>query len=401
MPHSKVDKPLCHSLRSFSKTLLSALAVFALSGLVHAQSTAASTAAPAANVKSTAAPAPAKVVKLIAIVRNKKGKIVPDLSETDFVLTADGSAQKLDYFAKPADEPLTLGLLVDTSPSQRDALDQERSASGPFFDHTVREGMDKAFLIHFDRQVELLQDLTSSPQKLDNAVSLLQAGQPPQFSQTSQGEPPDNDPDQYPGRYPGSGGGEERRDFRRDGTHLYDAIYLAANDLMKKQPGRKAIIVISDGVDRGSKESLEYAIETAQRANTVVYCIYFKGQEQEGYEGRRHVGFGGPGMGGPMGGGMGRHGGRGGYPQQESHVDGKKILDQISKHTGGSMLEISKKLTLDKAYDQIEEELRSQYILGFTPSASSATAGDYHQIELTTKKKGLVVQTRDGYYSAD
>ncbi len=165
---------------------------------------------------------------------------------------------------------------------------------------------------------------------------------------------------------------------------------------MQKQQGRKALIILSDGVDTGSKVTLTRAIEAAQRANTLVYSILFSDKEAYG-----NGGYGGH-MGG-MGGGMGRHGGMGrggpmGYPQ-ESHPDGKKVLEQISKETGGRFFEVSKKQSIDQIYASIEEELRNQYSLGYTPDKADATPG-YHKINLTTTQKDLVVQTRDGYYSA-
>jgi len=180
--------------------------------------------------------------------------------------------------------------------------------------------------------------------------------------------------------YPGRG--------RGGGTSLYDAVYLYSNDMMKKQTGRKALIILSDGVDHGSKETLTEAIETAQRADTVVYSILFKDEEESGHQG----GFG---MGGPYGGG---HHGGGRYPQGE-RPDGKKILQQISKATGGRLFEVSKKETVDKIYSEIEEELRNQYSLGYTPDKN--TGPGYHKIQLTTKQKDLVVQARDGYYTGE
>jgi VWFA-related protein len=189
---------------------------------------------------------------------------------------------------------------------------------------------------------------------------------------------------------------------RGAGTLLYDAIFLASNELMKKQQGRKALIVLSDGDDRGSKESLQSAIEAAQRANTVVYSILFADNHQDnsgfGHQGGgmgRHGG-GWPGGGFPGGGGSGS-GGRGRYPQ-EPRVDGKKILDQISKETGGSLFEVSKKQAIDQIYDSIAEELRTQYNLGYTPDKGNPEAG-YRKISLVTKQKDLVVQTRDGYFA--
>jgi VWFA-related protein len=186
---------------------------------------------------------------------------------------------------------------------------------------------------------------------------------------------------------------------RGAGTLLYDAIFLASNELMKKQQGRKALIVLTDGDDRGSKESLQSAIEAAQRADTVVYSILFADNHENNGFGHQGGGMGRHGGGYPGGGWPGSGGGHGGwsYPQ-EPHVDGKKILDQISKETGGRLYEVSKKLAIDQIYDSIAEELRTQYNLGYTPDKANAEAG-YHKVSLVTKQKDLIVQTREGYYA--
>jgi VWFA-related protein len=331
-----------------------------------------------------------KVVTLPVTVRDKKGQIVRNLTKDDFVLEEDGRAQVIKYFAQDTNLPLTLGLLVDTSLSQRNVLDQERNASKVFLDQMLTDAKDKAFLIHFDREVELLQDLTSSRDKLQAGLELLKT---PQLERNSGGSPD-------PQSSPGSGSGQTRMS-RGAGTLLYDAIFLASNELMKKQQGRKALIVLTDGDDRGSKESLQSAIEAAQRADTVVYSILFADShesngfgQQGGGMGRHGGGF--PGGGWPGGGSGGGHGG-GRYPQ-EARVDGKKILDQISRETGGRLYEVSKKLAIDQIYDSIAEELRTQYNLGYTPDKSNAEAG-YHKVSLVTKQKELIVQTREGYYA--
>jgi VWFA-related protein len=312
-----------------------------------------------------------KVVTLLATVRDKHGQIVRDLTKDDFTLEDDSHPQTIRYFTKENNLSLKLGLMVDTSLSQRRVLDQERSASHSFFDQMLRDDKDMAFVIHFDREVELLQDFTSSRDKLYTALGQLQT---PQFSQN-------NDPQDSRGGRSGHGGG----------TLLYDAIYLASNELMKKQQGRKALIVLSDGVDHGSKESLETAIESAQRADTLVYSILFKDEQEHGGGG----GFSMPGMGG---GGMGRHGGGGRPYPQEERLDGKKILDRISRETGARLFEVSKKQPIEQIYSTIEDELRNQYSIGYTPDKDDAGAG-YHKIVLKTKQKDLVVQTRDGYYA--
>ena len=319
-----------------------------------------------------------KVVNVLATVRDKHGKMVSNLNRDDFSLQQDGHPQIIRYFTKDTNLPLTLGLLIDTSLSQRRVLDEESSASHVFLTQVLRPDKDKAFIIHFDREVELLQDVTSSLNKLYEALALLQT---PQFRQ-----PSDNDP---------STGGGRRGSRSHGGTLLYDAVYLASNELMKKQQGRKALIVLSDGVDRGSKETLQEAIESAQRADTLVYSILFK--DDEAYS--RGGGFGFPPMGGGgMGrrGGMGRPGGGGRYPQ-EARPDGKKILDEISKQTGGELFVVSKKQPISQSYAEIEEELRNQYNLGYTPDKTDLSGG-YHKILLTTKQKDLVVRARDGYY---
>jgi VWFA-related protein len=368
-------------------------------------------ATPPSDKPATTISVNVKVVNVLATIRDKHGKIVDDLTKDDFALQEDGRPQAIHYFAKETDLPLTLGLLVDTSMSQRRVLPEERSASHGFLDEMVREDKDKAFVIHFDREVELLQDLTSSHDKLEEALGQLST---PQLSRTSGGGGssgggyPDDDPDS--GR--GSGRGQGRH--FGGGTLLYDAVYLASDELMKKQQGRKALVVLSDGVDRGSRETLDTAIETAQRSNTVVYSILFKddegsGEHRGGFGGPRMGGgmggpMGGPGMGGPMGGGRRGGGGGGGRGSQEPRPDGKKILEKISKETGGRMFEVSKKEPIDQIYSQIQDELRHQYNLGYTPDRGGAPAAGYHKIQLTIvdkkdRKKDLIVQARDGYYA--
>src|SRR5271157_2265367 len=325
-----------------------------------------------------------KVVNVLATVRDKHGQIVNNLTKDDFKLQQDGQPQNIRYFAKVNDLPLTLGLLVDTSMSQRRVLEQERSASYSFLENLMREDKDKAFVVHFDWDVELLQDLTSSRQKLNAALEKLDN---PRFAPGYGGGGGSG------GGYPGGGGGHHGG----GGTTLYDAVFLGSDELMQKQQGRKALIILSDGVDTGSRVSLNRAIESAQRANTLVYSILYADPDAYGHQG--YPGMGGMGRhGGWGGGGMGRGPGGGGYPQQASHPDGKKVLQQISRETGGRFFEVSKKEPINQIYTQIEEELRNQYSLGYTPDKAVAGAG-YHKITLTTTNKDLTVQTREGYYA--
>lgn len=339
--------------------------------------------APASSPSSPSS-ADVNLVNVFATVRDQQGKIIDNLSQQDFVLEEDGRPQAIRFFSREGDLPLTLGLLVETGMNQRHVLEQERSSSGHFIDQLLREDKDKAFLIHFDREVELLQDLTPSKQKLNAALNLLQQPQLKHTGDDSSGG------SGYPGGGRGSGHGQV-------GATLYDSVYLAANELMLKQQGRKAVIVLSSGVDRASKVTLERAIESAQRANMVVYTIYLAGKQSSDSSGWER---GGGGMGGGPWGGLGRRGG--GYPaprSQRERPDGKPILERISRETGGRMFEVSKKQTIDQAYRTIQEELRNQYTIGYV-SDRPGDASEYRRIHLTTTRKELAVQAREGFYPA-
>lgn len=326
----------------------------------------------------------AKVVNLPVTVRDKKGKIVTNLTKDDFDLQEDGKPQSIRYFSQETNLPLTVGLLVDTSMSERDNIDRERTASRSFLDQMITRPADRAFVIHFDREIELLQDLTSDHAKLEKAVGEIDVQASVESTQTS---------DQDSGQHRARGGA---------GTKLYDAIFLACDEVAKKQTGRKAIVVLTDGEDRGSQETLNSAIESAQKSETIVYTIYIGGHEDHDYNNNN-----GMGRRGGMGGGYpGRYPGGGypggGYPggsgnPRDNRPDGKKILQRIAKETGGRYFEAKKKDSVDDDYAQIAEELRTQFMLGYIPPKDQ-TSG-YHSIQLTAKKKDLTVQTREGYYS--
>jgi VWFA-related protein len=353
-------------------------------------------ATPASAPPAAQAPAPAvptmsvdvNVVTLPVTVRDKKGKIVTNLTKDDFVLEEDGKPQSIRYFNQETNLPLTVGLLVDTSMSERDNLEKERAASRTFLDQMITRPTDRAFVIHFDSEVELLQDLTGDHGKLEKAVGELD-------TQAAVENTPTSD----------QGAGGPRR--RGAGTLLYDAIFLACDEVMKKPTGRKAIVVLTDGEDRGSQETLNSAIESAQRSETVVYAIYYGGHEdhdrgfsggrdndpydQGGYPGRRYPGGGYPGGGYPGG---------SRYPrQQQNGPNGKKIMQRIALETGGRFFEVTKKDTVDEVYASIAEELRTQFVLGYTPPKDESSG--YHSIHLTTKNKDQAVQTRAGYFAGD
>jgi VWFA-related protein len=333
------------------------------------------------------APAPTfssnvKVVNLFATVRNGNGEIVKNLNKEDFILKEDGRPQEIKYFSRESNLPLTIGLIVDTSGSTRKVLPDERTAARTFIDQVLREDKDQAFVIHFDKEVELLRDLTNSKPKLQKAIDELETAEP--IAQQGGGG------GGYPGGgggWPGGGGmGGGRRGGgtggygRHAGTLLYDAVLLASDEIMMKQKGRKALILMSDGDDSGSKTTMRSAISSAQRSDSLIYAVFFKGQAPN---------LGGGGFGGRRG---------GGYPQQDERPDGKKVMQQIATETGGAMIAVTGKTHVDQAFTQIGEELRSQYSLGYT-SDSKSTDSEFRKIVLVSKQPGLTVQTRDGYWS--
>jgi hypothetical protein len=347
----------------------------------------------------------ARLVNLPVVVRDKKGALIQNLTKDDFVLQVDGKPQTIRYFDKDTNLPLTLGLLVDTSLSQREVIDEERTASSTFLDQMLTTPKDRAFIMQFAAETELLQDLTSSRPLLQAALKEIDTPSKDSGSSDDGSAP----------RRPRGGGG----------TVLYDALFLASDELMSKQTGRKALIILSDGGDRGSRENLVKSIEAAQRADTIIYAIYFKGEQphQEyphnrggggypggggggypggGYPGGGYPGGGYPGGGYPGGGypGGGNGGGNNGgnYPTGSGHIDGKKNLERMAEETGGRFFEVKKSQNVAQIYNQIAEELRAQYRLGYTPSQDAASSG-YHKIDLALHQKGLLIQTRDGYYT--
>ena len=243
----------------------------------------------------------AREVVLPVTVRDRKGALVASLQRSDFTLTEDGRPQTIKSFTREAGLPFRLGLLVDTSRSLSGAIESERKAAGKFVDQMLpgepgtdkkaAAGKDEAFLLHFDREVELLEDFTGSREKLHKELDEMG---PSRGARDDPGGPETSD--------------DERTRTRggRGGTQLYDAIFLASDELMRPRDGRKALVVFSDGLDRGSKDSMNDAVDAADRANVAVYTIYFKGVQE-----RRESNF--PEMGDDRRGG-GYPGGGGGYP---------------------------------------------------------------------------------------
>jgi len=346
-------------------------------------------AAQAANSK------PALTIKMSALkvmltvtVRDKKGALVTGLKATELTLAEDGrpqTIQSLTPILSVAGLPFRLGLLVDTGRGLSGAVESERKAAGKFVDQMLPEkpgsAPDQAFMIHFDNEVELLEDFTASRDKLHRELDEM--GPSHRAQEDARGPESSSDDHEH------SHGG-------RGGTQLYDAIFLASDELMKTQEGHKVLIVFSDGADRDSKMSLSDAVDAAEKANVAVYAIYMKPEQERG--------GGIPGLGGGHHGG-GYPGGGGGYPGggrpgggKEPAIDGKKILEKIATRTGGRCFEAKKKDNLEEIYGQIAEELRGQYQLTYTPDLVDKDGG-FHKIALKANKDDLSVVTREGYFA--
>jgi VWFA-related protein len=266
------------------------------------------------------------VVNVLVTVRDKQGQLVKGLTKDDFTLEEDARTQVIRYFSPQAGQPLTIGLLVDVSGSQRTVLADQRRASKQFLDQILRDSQDHAFLVSFDRQAKLLQDLSFLEQEANNS----------------------------------------------QGTALYDAIIFAARRIAG-QAGRKALIVLTDGYDTSSTASLPAAVEMAQRADSLIYSIRFLDRKVFEFEVPAS---------------------QGGSPVPH---EGRKALERISKETGGTYFDLTAAQTLEKIYSRIDDELRNQYSLGFTPVNSRMS---YRKIRVLVKRKGVTVQARDGYFPA-
>lgn len=345
--------------------------------------------APAAAAKTSG-----YTVTLPVTVRDKKGELVTSLNKSDLTLTEDGRPQTIQSLSHDADVPFRIGLLVDTARNMSGARAAERKAAQDFVDQVLPAAGDsknQMFLIHFDREVELLEDFTNARDKLHQELEDM--GPTSQAHNEDQGPETSDNPNTAP--------------RRRGGEQLYDAIYLAADELMKGKSGRKVLVVFSDGADHGSKETMNDAVDAADRANLAVYTIFFKGEREESY-GRS--GFPGGGRRGGMGGGY--PGGGGGWPgsggggrrQPEptsaTGVDGKKIMQEIAARTGGHAYEAKKAQDLGPIYKLIDEELHGQYWVTYVPDKPD-TDGGFHKTAITAENKDLTVVTREGYYAPE
>jgi len=287
------------------------------------------------------------IVNILASVRDKRGALIPNLEKGDFNVLEDGKPQTIKYFTRETDVPLTIGLLIDVSASQRNLIEIERDAASQFFAQVLRK-KDEAFLISFGEEAELLQDFTNSARLLTDGMRDLHV---------SSGVGGIG-----PGPVPTAGGPR--------GTVLYDAVYLAANEKLKTEVGRKVLVVITDGVDEGSRLSINQAVEAAQKADAVIYSIDYSDPRAYGGYGMIMLGGGG----------------------------GEGALHKLSDDTGGHVYKVDRKHSLDEIFKELQEEMRSQYAIGYTPT-NDVKDGSYRKLDIKTSNKDYKVQARKGYYA--
>src|SRR5438309_8314389 len=287
------------------------------------------------------------VVQLFFNVKDKHGALIPNLTKGDFEIYEDGSKQNLKYFTAETNLPLTLGILIDSSGSQIRVLDMEKEVGGAFLKQILTD-KDEAFVIDFNVDSNLVQDFTRDVRRLQSALNSVRI----------------NSGVTMP-TLPGAGGGPVPT-AQSPGTVLYDAVYLSAHDMLAKEVGRKAMILLTDGQDEGSRLKIKDAIEAAQKADSIVYVLLCAD--------------------------------RGSYFSMGMSYNGEGEMRKLTEQTGGRVINVGNKFEkLKEAFDQIAAELRSQYNIGYTPT-NEKKDGTYRKVEIKSKQ-GYKVQARAGYYA--
>ena len=285
------------------------------------------------------------LVNLFFTVKDKNGALIPHLTKQNCSVDEDKTPQTLKHFVAETNQPLTLGILIDTSGSQQRVLPLEKQFGAQFLDRVLRK-TDQAFVANFDTDVDLLQDFTNSPRELERGLNKAEINTGVSF---------------------GSGPVPNQNN---KGTVLYDAVYQASGEKLGNQTGRKAIIILTDGQDEGSDHKIKEAIAAAQKSNVIIYGILLADRG----------GYGGFGLG----------------------YSGDFALKQMSDETGGRMINVGNNGNkLQAAFSQIEEELRTQYVASYTPT-NEKIDGSYRKIAVECKADQgdkLNVQVRKGYYA--
>jgi VWFA-related protein len=287
------------------------------------------------------------VVQLFFNVKDKHGALIPNLTKDDFTVAEDSKPQTIKYFTAESNLPLTLGIMIDSSGSQRNVIEMEKEVGGAFLRQILTD-KDEAYVISFDISVDLLQDFTRDVHRLQSALNKAKVNV--DFSQG----------------IPGIGGGPVPTQ-NAPGTLLYDAVYLSAHDMLAKEVGRKAMVLLTDGQDEGSKLKIQDAIEAAQKADAIVYVLLCA---DRGFYGSMGMGYSGEGE-----------------------------MRKLTEQTGGRVINVGNKFDkLRDAFDQIAAELRSQYNIGYVPT-NTKQDGTYRKLEIKNKEN-YKIQSRAGYYAA-
>jgi VWFA-related protein len=290
-----------------------------------------------AQQNQSQAPAPIRVqtslVNVFTTVRDKHNGLITSLTKDDFEIYEDGKKQEISYFSRDVSLPITLGLLLDTSGSETARLGNEKDAMSRFMHLVLRKG-DLAMFMTFDTDVDLLADFTDDQSILDHAIDHARINAPSGSGPLSQAH--------------------------ITGTAFYDAVYLACHDQLRDQVGRKALVIVTDAQDEGSRLKLEDAIQSAQRADAVVHIMLVSDP---------HYG-----------------GGNGG------------VARRLTEETGGRVIEVRGEKDLEKAFEEISNELRSQYTLGYSPTNSNRD-GTFRKIKVETTSKDYKVLARKGYFA--
>jgi VWFA-related protein len=301
--------------------------------------------APASDQPTATFKANVELVQLFFNVKDKHGALIPSLTKDSFDILEDGKPQTIKYFKAESDLPLTLGILIDASGSQRQVLGIEQEVGGSFLENTLRP-RDMASVFSFDVDVNLLQDFTGSVSRLKKALDGVRI----------------NSGTGACANLPGMGGGPiPCPSTGPRGTVLYDAVYVASHDAFAQEVGRKAMILLTDGEDQGSRLKIRDAIEAAHKADTICYVLLIAD--------RGAMGFGGGDM------------------------------RKLTAETGGRVIEVGNKFEkLKQAFDQISQELRSQYNIGYTPTNLNRD-GSFRKVEIKPKQGDYKIQARSGYYA--
>lgn len=279
------------------------------------------------------------LVNLFLTVKDKHGGLIPNLSKDQFEVLEDGKPQTIKFFTVESNLPLTIGMMIDSSQSMERMLPEEKVVAANFLRQVLTD-KDLAFVISFDISVDLLQDLTGD-------IHLLRAGLEKAKINVGTGG----------GGFPGIGQGPIPVSHPK-GTLLYDAIYLGANDMLSKQVGRKAMIILTDGVDQGSQLKLREALEAEQKADVICYVLLMFD------------------------------------PHYGSDMSD---MSHLAEQTGGRAISVGNPDKLGKAFTELSNELRSQYSLGYTPT-NEKHDGTFRKIEVKSKD-GYKIQARKGYYA--